>query len=81
MINFRSATAPLQGAYTPTASDSTDLPRVGRALYVGGTGAVKVTMEDGTTPTFAAMPVGLYPLRIKRVWTTGTTATNLLILE
>ena len=71
--------APHYGALSVTPSDTVDLSRVTRAIYVGGAGAVKVNMEDGTTVTFTAVPVGT-TLRIKatRVYSTGTTATNLL---
>lgn len=61
-------------------SDATDLPIRPRAIYVGGTGDIVVTM-GGTDLTFKAVPVGAWlwisPTRIKN---TGTTATLMLAL-
>lgn len=52
-----------------------------RALYIGVTGDVKVDMEQtGSGITFKAVPVGLLPIRVKKVYKTGTTATNILSL-
>ena len=68
--------------YAVTASDSADLPRLCDAIYVGGTGAVKVITEGGHDATFSAVPVGaILPIRARRVYSTGTTATNLLALN
>lgn len=50
-----------------------------RALYIGGAGNVAVTMEDGSTATFTAVPVGtVLTIRVKQVLSVGTTATNIL---
>lgn len=47
-------------------------------IYVGGTGAVTVVTEDGTTVTFSAVPVGtILPIRTQKV-TAATTATLLV---
>lgn len=59
-----------------TAADA-DLATDVRALYVGTGGNVKITTSGGTTATFANVPSGtLLPVRCRRVWTTGTTATD-----
>jgi hypothetical protein len=64
-----------------TPSDTVDLAKVTTALYIGGAGAVSVTMVGGQHITFAAVPVGTYlPIRVSRVWSTGTAATNILAL-
>ena len=48
------------------------------SIYVGGTGAVAVETEDGTTVTFSAVPVGtIIPIRTRRVLA-ATTATLLV---
>lgn len=77
-----------RNAFTPTLSDSADIsPKRSFAfLYVGGAGNVKVTTVGGDTPTFTAVPAGTIlggsvPLAITRVWLTGTTATNLVVLH
>lgn len=64
-----------QDAITITPSDATLLAI--RALYVGGTGNVTVQPLHGAgTVVFSAVPVGtILPIAIKRVLSTGTTAT------
>lgn len=64
-----------------TASDSVDLVSVAKFLYVGVSGDVVATlasMADGTSITYKAHPVGYLKGQVKRVWSTGTTATNIL---
>lgn len=59
-------------------NDDNDLPYLAR-VYVGGTGAVKVTTGDGDVVTFSGVPAGdVLPVLVRRVWSTGTTATNLV---
>jgi len=74
--------APYDGAAAITPHDSNaSISGRPRGIYVGGAGAVKVDMEDGTTATFAAVPVGTFmPIKAVKVYATGTTATNLLAL-
>jgi hypothetical protein len=49
-------------------------------LYVGGTGDIKIDTPNGDTVTFSAVPVGIFPVRANRVYSTGTTATNIVAL-
>jgi hypothetical protein len=67
-------------ALAVTPSDSTDLARYSTTgLYVGVTGDVKVTLNDGSTVTFTSLASGIiHPIAVKRVWATGTTATNIM---
>lgn len=59
----------------------TPLPRFTRGLYVGVAGNVSVVMADESELTFFGVQGGtLLPIRIKRVVTAGTTATNMLAL-
>lgn len=69
--------------FAVTTSDSTVFPTAMRALYVGGTGDVKVRMmRDGTTLTFSAVPGGtILPIEVDMVFATGTTATLILALR
>lgn len=66
-----------------TPSDSVDLPYgTARALHIGDTtGDVKITDGHGNTITFAGIPAD-YQLnvRVRRVWSTGTTATPIRAL-
>jgi hypothetical protein len=63
---------------TITPSDSVNnLNLLG--LYVGTTGSVKVTTAGGDTVTFVGVPAGKdILLNVTRVWSTGTTASNIL---
>lgn len=66
-----------EDAAAVTPSDTTTFePSV---VYVGGDGNVKVTTAQGTDITFNGMYAGgVIPVRVKRVWATDTTATNML---
>ncbi len=53
----------------------------GPSLYVGGAGDVKVTMVGGQTVTFVGVPAGTFmPIQVKRVWSTGTSATSIVAI-
>lgn len=70
------------GGAAITANDSTDLPEVYSGLYIGGAGNLKVDLLDGSTVTFTGLLVGtIYPFTVKRVYATGTTATNIIGLK
>lgn len=60
-----------------TPSDTTDLPQIS-VVYVGVSGSVKVTTAQGTAVTFTGANAGtVLPVQVRRVWSTGTTATSL----
>jgi hypothetical protein len=72
---------PPVGAFLPTLSDSVDQPfnRPIRSISVQVAGAVKVTMVNGDVVTIPLVAVGVqFPLRVSRIWTTGTTATGIV---
>lgn len=80
--NTSGLSSPITAAEDITPNDAVDLGHVTRALYVGGEGALRVTLQGGETVTLAAVNGGaLYPLRVARVWATGTTATYLVGLR
>lgn len=66
---------PKNGA-SVTPSDSANLTNDGM-LYIGVTGDVKVDTANGDTLTFTAHPVGYMPVIVRKVYATGTTATNI----
>ena len=66
------------GATAVTPNDSTNLtpPSV---IYVGSAGNVKVTTAQGDAVTFVGVLGGtVIPVQAIRVWSTGTTATNIV---
>jgi len=69
---------PADGAAAITPDDSNDLPTRSRAIYVGVSGHIKMTMVNGDIVTRKNVPVGEWPWRVKRIWATGTTASELI---
>lgn len=72
------ALRPAQGGFAITPNDSANLTQTTRWLIVGTAGDVKVDFADGTAAVvLKAVPVGVHPLAVKKVFATGTTAQNL----
>jgi len=70
---------PSDYAVAVTPSDSADLAKVSRGLYVGASGDVKVDLASGETVTFVALAAGIvHPLQVRRVYSTDTTATDIV---
>lgn len=69
-------------ALAVTPNDSTDLPKgATRWFMVGGAGNIKVTMASGSVVTINGLVTGVeYNWSVKRIWATGTTATNIVAL-
>lgn len=73
--------SPAEYAATVSPSDSVDLTKIARALYVGGSGDLNVDMPDGSTVLFTGVVGGtIMPIRVKRVRSTSTTATAIVAL-
>lgn len=73
--------SPAEEAVSVTPSDVTDLDDVSRYLYIGGAGNVAAVMKSGSVVTFTGIAAGtVLPLRVKRVNSTSTTATNIVAL-
>ncbi len=70
-----------KGALAIAASNTVDLADHVSAIYVGVTGNLKVDMLNGNTATFLNVPVGIFEIAVKRVYVTGTTATELIGLK
>lgn len=77
---YLSAPAPNAEAVTP--NDSTDLTNNSRGLFVGtGGNLVLILTDDSSSVTFKNIADGtVLPLRVKRVLSTGTTATDIVCL-
>lgn len=70
--------SPITGAAAVTPSDSADLGETTLSIYVGHAGAAKLTMFDGSVVTYPHLAIGRHPLRVKRVWATGTVASDIV---
>lgn len=57
-----------------------DLPYVSRAINVAQSGALRVTTLGGTVETVTVAAGIAFPLRAQRIWSTGTTATGIVVM-
>jgi hypothetical protein len=80
-IARRDTTEPASDAEAITPHDSNELTFETRAIYVGSGGDLRVEMADGGTVTFPGVLAGtVYPISVKQVYDTGTTASDLVAL-
>lgn len=70
--------APANDGFEITPSDAADLPMMTRAIYVGGGGTLRVIMAGGGEFATQVHAGTLLPWRIRQVYATGTTATDLI---
>lgn len=74
-----SLTSPVIGGFAIAPHDSTPLPEITRAVYVGVTGDLALVLASGQSVVLKAVPAGsLLPVRVQRVAATGTTAASLV---
>lgn len=70
---------PAGGGFAVTPNDSANLSATTTGIYVGVSGHVKVDMANGNTITFPNLQAGvIHPIRARRVYATGTTATSIV---
>jgi hypothetical protein len=75
----RSLISPAENAVEIVPGDSAQMPHASRAVYVGQGGDLRVQMLGGGIVTFRDIPSGtLMPVRISRVFATGTDAAAIL---
>jgi hypothetical protein len=69
-----------------TPSDTADIaPGPAAALFIGGAGNIRITPagaskgspEEVSGVLFAGVPVGWFPMRVRRVWSANTTCANI----
>lgn len=74
------ATVAAYDAKPVTLSDSASIVPT-RSLYIGTGGNLKVTTAYGTDVTFSNVVAGsILPIQVTKVWSTGTTAANVIAL-
>lgn len=81
-VFYTSATgldSPARGAFAITPDNNNDVTFVTRGIYVGTGGDLAVIMASGDAVTFTGLMGGtIYPLRVSRVKSTGSTASSLV---
>lgn len=71
--------SPAEYAYVVTPDDGADLGFTTRGVYVGVSGDLHVDLVGGSEVTFVGLAAGVvHPLRVARVYATGTTATSIV---
>ena len=71
--------APAQGAFNITPSDSANVTHTTRGIFCGGAGNLSVIMANGENAFFTGLLAGVvYPFCVTRVYSSGTSATNLV---
>ena len=78
------AGGPGRKAAVVVPADGTDLDPYAVALYVGVGGNLTVTPAGNVADTgilFSNVPAGWFPVQVRRVWSTGTTATNMVAIR
>ena len=71
--------APPSNARNVIPSDSTDLPRETRGIYCGTGGDLHVLMIDDSEVTFKNLAGEvIHGMRLKKIFATGTTATDII---
>lgn len=64
-----------------TPSDTVDLDYTSCSIYTSDGGNITVDTQAGDTVLLTALPAGtMLPIRVTRVYATGTTATNIYAL-
>jgi hypothetical protein len=75
------ATVSARRAVAITTSDTVVYDQPTRAIYIGGSGNLRVDMVSGGTVTFVGLSAGtVLPIQAERVYATDTTATLMIAL-
>jgi hypothetical protein len=75
--------APARMAALVAPHDTNDLPQYAKALYIGVAGDLTIvpagdTSANGTSVLFTNVPVGWFPVQVRRVLDTGTDADEIV---
>lgn len=77
--NFLGIDAPARRMFSIVPDDNNDLALSTRGVYIGGAGNLHVVTTEGDNETAVGLLGGsVYPFRVRRVLSTGTTATNIM---
>jgi hypothetical protein len=73
-------TSPPSNAMSVSPDDTSDLGHPSRCINVAVPGSVRVTTVSGDTATVFIAAGVTFPLRARRIWATGTTASGITVL-
>lgn len=71
--------APSPKQYVVTYDDANELPEATRAIIISGAGDLHYEDLEGNEITFT-FPEGQFALRVRKIYSTGTTVTSVLAL-
>lgn len=69
---------PASGAFEVTPSDTENLEINTTAVFVGTGGDLKVDMANGDTVTFVVAASTLLPIQVRKIYSTGTDADDIV---
>lgn len=73
--------SPITRIASVVPNDGADLVKHTRAINVATAGTVQVTTTDGdTAPIYVAAGIP-FPIRVTRIWATGTTASGIVAMS
>lgn len=75
-----SLNSPPRHLFVVTPDDENDLPTASRCLNVQVGGTIQVTTVAGDTGIIMVASGITFPIRARRIWATGTTATGISAL-
>jgi len=78
MANDRTSILQAREAFSIAPDDNNDIAITGATLYIGTSGDVKVTTYNNTEIIFKNVPVGFMPVKVRKVFATDTTASDIL---
>lgn len=76
-LRHRRPSDPAVTVFDIVPDDGKDLPLLTTALNVATPGTVRITTDDASVADITIHPGVAFPIRARRVWQTGTTATGL----
>ena len=80
-MSYPSNLNPAAGAESVTPSDSVNIDPT-RGVYVGTAGDLRVMMLNGDIVTLSSLAAGIvHPLQVVRVYSTSTTASDIVALR
>ncbi|MEM7777766.1 MAG: hypothetical protein AAF732_19420 [Pseudomonadota bacterium] len=71
--------SPVSSGEAIVPDDIAELTHFTRVLYVGNEGNIRVKLTSGDEVTLRSVQAGaMYPVRVRQVFATGTTASNIV---